>query len=295
MSTAAQLINRAQRQLLSGVVEERNRLDGSITATQTTLTIEFEPGPIRKGSIIELESELMYVWAVASGTRSVTVERGFNGTTAAIHADNTVILVNPRFPRAQILEAFNDDLDDLSTPANGLYRVKTVDIPYNGTDRMINVPSNNDVIDVIDARIRFTEDDYPAIRRIQLIRNLPTKDFSSGTAISINEIVRAGDIRLTYKAPFTRLTRESDDIQSVAGLPISAEDILIMGAQIRLMSPREIKRNFTESQGDTRRSNEVPAGAVANSINSLLRIRRERIMAEATKLDSRYPIYLVRD
>lgn len=295
MSTVSQLITRAQRQLLSGVVEERNRLDGAITATQTTLTIEFEPGPIRKGTVIEIDSELMYVWAVASGARSVTVERGFNGTTAAAHSDNTVIISNPRFPRAQILEAFNDDLDDLSTPANGLYRVKTVDIQYNGTDRMVNLPSNNDVIDIIDVRIRYTEDDYPAIRRYQLVRNLPTKDFSSGTALTINEETRSGDVRVTYKAPFTRMSRESDDVQAVAGFPLSAEDILIMGAQIRLMSPREIKRNFTESQGDTRRAQEVPAGAVANSINSLIRLRRERIMAEATKLDSRYPIYLVRD
>lgn len=295
MSTVAQLITRAQRQLLSGVVEERNRLDGAVTATQTTIITEFEPGPIRKGTVIEVDSELMYVWAVSSGTRTVTVERGFNGTVAATHLDNAIVTSNPRFPRAQILEAFNDDLDDLSTPANGLYRVRTVDFPFNGSDRMVNLPSTNDVIDIIDVRIRYTEDDYPAIRRYQLVRNLPTKDFPSGTALTINEETRSGDVRVTYKAPFTRMSRESDDVQAVSGLPVSAEDILIMGAQIRLMTPREIKRNFTESQGDTRRAQEVPAGAIANSINSLIRLRRERIMAEATKLDSKYPIYLVRD
>jgi hypothetical protein len=76
------------------------------------------------------------------------------------------------------------------------------------------------------------------------------------------------------------------------GYPESAEDILVVGAQIRLIAPREIKRNFTESQGDTRRADEVSAGAVSNSIVSMLRMRRDRITAEASKLTRQYPIFL---
>jgi hypothetical protein len=295
MSTVAQLINRAQRQLLSGTPEDRNRLNGAMTATQTTLTFEFDAGKIRKGAVVEVNSELMYVWAVSTSGNTATVERGFNGTTASAHATQSIVTVGPRFPRAQIMEAFNDELDDLSAPYNGLYRIKSVDVSYNGTDDMINLPSNNDVIDLISVMLRYTSDDYINIRRWQLVRNLPTADFSSGTAIRFNELIRSGELRINYKAPFARVSREADDVQLVSGLPVSAEDILILGAQIRLMNPREIKRNFTESQGDTRRANEVPPGAVANSHTSLIRMRRERIAAEATKLDSRYPIYLVRD
>jgi hypothetical protein len=62
-----------------------------------------------------------------------------------------------------------------------------------------------------------------------------------------------------------------------------------LGAQIRLMAGREVKRNFTESQGDTRRGDKVPAGAVGNSINNLLRLRRDRITAEAARLNRQYP------
>ena len=63
-----------------------------------------------------------------------------------------------------------------------------------------------------------------------------------------------------------------------------------VGAQIRLMAGREVKRNFTESQGDTRRAEEVPAGAVGNSITNLLRLRRDRIQAEAARLARQYPL-----
>lgn len=294
MTTAAQLISRVQRQLLSGVVEDRNKLGVACTVAATTITLEYDLGPIRSGMVLEVDSELMYVWQVDVVAKTATVERGFNGTTAAAHVDGSIVLVSPRFPRSQILEAFNDDLADLSTPVNGLYRLKTLDLRYNGSDSMINLPSLGDVVSLVDVRLRYLSTDYPLIKNVQLIRNLPTKDFGSGTALKFNEPTRSGDLRIVYRAPFGRLTKESDDLQTVCGFPQTAEDILVMGAEIRLMAPREMKRNFTESQGDTRRPDEVPAGAVANSINNLIRLRRERIMAEATKLDAQYPVILNR-
>lgn len=295
MSTVTQLINRTQRQLLSGIVEERNKLSAAVTATATSVVFLYDITAIRPGTIIEVDSELMYVWEVVTGTKTATVERGFNGTTAAAHVSGSICTIAPRFPRNQILEAFNDDLADLSSPMNGLYRIKTLDINYNGSDTMINLPSVGDVIELLDVRLRYLSTDYPMIRRVSIVRNLPTSDFGSGTAIKFNEPTRSGTLRITYKAPFNRIVRESDDLQQVVGFPVSAEDILVLGAQIRMMAPREIKRNFTESQGDTRRAEEVPAGAVANSIAQLQRLRRDRIAAEALKLDSQYPIVLNRD
>lgn len=295
MSTVAQLINRTQRQLLSGIVEERNKLASPLTATATTVTLSYDVAAVRVGAVIEVDSELMYVWEVVSGTKTATVERGFNGTAAVAHVSGSICTVNPRFPRHQILEAFNDDLSDLVSPINGLYRVKSLDINYNGVDVMINLPTIGEVIDLLDVRLRYLATDYPMVRKVALIRNLPTSDFGSGTAIKFNEPTRAGNLRITYKAPYGRFVRESDDVQQTTGFPTAAEDILILGAQIRLVGPREIKRNFTESQGDTRRSDEVPAGAINNSVNNLIRIRRDRIMAEAAKLDSQYPVYLTRD
>ena len=295
MSTVAQIVNRTQRQLLSGVVEERNKTAASLTATATSVVFLYDIAAIRPGTTIEIDSELMYVWEVVTGTKTATVERGFNGTTASAHTSGSICTDAPRFPRNQIVEAFNDDLADLSSPMNGLYRIKTLDINYNGSDTMINLPSVGDVIELLDVRLRYLSTDYPMIRRVSIIRNLPTSDFGSGTAIKFNEPTRSGVLRVTYKAPFNRIIRESDDLQQTTGFPVSAEDILILGAQIRLMAPREIKRNFTESQGDTRRAEEVPAGAVSNSIAQLQRIRRDRIAAEALKLDSQYPIILNRD
>lgn len=294
MTTAANLITRTHRQLLSGVVEERNKLASGVNATATSVVLTYDMGGIRNGAIIEIDAEQMYVWDIVESTKTATVERGFNGTTAAIHASGSVAIVNPRFPRNQILESINDEMSDLSSPMHGLFQVKTLDIEYSPVNRQTNLNAIADVIDIIEARYRYKSDDYKKINDIKLIRDLPTKDFTTTMAIQIDSNIPASDVRLVYKAPFGRIANEQDDIQIIAGFPQSAEDILIMGAQIRMMSSREIKRNFTESQGDTRRSDEVPPGAVANSINNLLRMRRDRITAEAAKLTRRYPTFLQR-
>ena len=292
MSTVAQLINRTQRQLLSGIVEQRNKLSSTITASGTSVTVDYALDSLRVGQTFEIEAELFYIWAADTTTRALTVERGWNGTTAAAHTAGAILTVNPRFPRNQIFEAFNDDLYDLAAPLNGLYRVKTLDIAYNGNDTMLNLNGASNIIDLLDVRLRYISTDYPLVRKVSLVRNVPTSDFSSGYALKFNESTMAGSLRVTYKTGFNPMALEANDVQTITGFPLSAEDILVLGAQIRLMAPREIKRNFTESQGDTRRADEVPAGSVTNSIANLQKLRRDRIIAEATKLDSQYPIVL---
>lgn len=294
MSTVAQIINRTQRQLLSGVVEERNKISGNLTTTATTVTFTYELAGVRSGSVIEIGSEQMYVWSVTDASKTAIVERAFNGTTAAAHTSGAIVTVNPRFPRNQVLEAVNDELADLASPMHGLFQVKVLDLSYNGSDRQVNLPAVANVVDLLEVRSRYKSDDYQQVRAVKLLRDMPTKDFGSGMALQLDQDIRQGDLRITYKAPFTKATVESDSIQTICGYPESAEDILVIGSQIRLMTPREVKRNFTESQGDTRRSDEVPPGAVGNSITNLLRMRRDRITAEAAKLTRQYPTFLTR-
>lgn len=294
MSTVGTVVDRAIRQLMSGTVEERNKTIGALTATSTTIVFQYDLGGMRAGGVIQIDNELMYVWEVSSGSKSVVVERAWNGTAAAAHVSGSVAIVDPRFPRAQIIEAINAELDDLSSPMNGLFQIKTMEVNYNGVWSMINLPTTDKIIDLVSVSLRYLATDYPKIRRCRLIRDLPNDDFNSGYGIRFDEQVRAGRMIIVYKAPFINVTSETQNLQNIAGIPSSCEDILIMGAQIRLVSPREVKRNFTESQGDTRRSDEVPTGSVSNSINNIIRMRRDRIIAEAAKLKRQYPTFLSR-
>lgn len=289
MSTAGALLDRVQRQLLSGTVEERNKLETSVDADDTEFITTYDLNGLRAGTVFEIDSELCYIWAVTAGSKTMTVERGYGGTTAASHSAGAIITLNPKFTKAQMLESLNQDIDDLSSPANGLFRVVSTNITYNGSDRQIDLTGATNVIDLIDVRLRYLADDYPVLRGCRLQRDLPTSDFPSGFAIVFDEGTIAGSLRVRYKAPFTRAASLSSDIQSVCFVPESMEDILEMGVMVRMLQTREVKRNFIESQGDTRRSDEVPPGAMRDSFSNILRLRRDRIIAEKAKLARQIP------
>ena len=292
MSTAGALLDRVARQLLSGTIEERNKLATSVDSDDTSFVLSYELGALRTGAVFEIDSELCYVWEATVGSKTLVVERGYAGTTAASHTAGAIVTINPRFPKAQMLDALNQDIDDLSSPANGLFRVVVQDVTYNGSDRQVNLTSASNVIDLIDVRLRYLADDFPAIRRVRLARDLPTADFASGYALTFDESVMAGTLRVRYKAPYTRVSALTDNIQSVAFIPVNMEDILEMGVMSRLLSMREVKRNFIESQGDTRRADEVPPGAMRDSFSNILRLRRDRIVAEAARLARQYPLVI---
>lgn len=290
MSTAGALITRASRQLLSGTVEERNKLATTVTSAGTSIVLDYDLGGFREGSVIEIESELMYVWESVTATKTLVVQRGFDGTTAEAHTAGALAIVNPRFPRQQMFDALNADVDDLSSTVNGLFRVVAQDISYNGTNRQINLTSATKVIDLLDVRLRYLSTDFPVIRKVRLQRDLPTADFASGLAIVFNQPVMAGTLRVVTKREFTRASTEASDMQTVCFVPETFEDILEMGVILRMMNGREIKRNFIESQGDTRRSDEVPPGSTRDSLTNIQRLRRERIVSEAARLKQQYPL-----
>lgn len=290
MSTAGALINRVSRQLLSGTIEERNKLATTVTSSDTSIVMSYDLAGLRTGSVFEIDSELMYVWVAESGSKTLTVERGYLGTTAAAHTAGALAILNPRFPQQQLLDSFNQELDDLSSPSNGLFRVVTASVDYNGADRQVNLTSATTIIDLIDVRLRYLASDYPVLRGVRLSRDLPTSDFASGFALTFDEVSMAGTLRVRYKAPFVRASTTGSDIQSVCLMPINMEDIVEMGVMARMLAVREVKRNFIESQGDTRRSDEVPAGSISNSVTNILRIKRDRIIAEASKLARQYPL-----
>lgn len=290
MSTAGALLDRVQRQLLSGIVEERNKLASGVDADDTSLTLTYDLSGFREGTVFEIGSELMYVWEAVSGTKTLVVERGYAGTTPASHSSGAIAVLNPRFPKAQMLDALNQDIDDLSSPSNGLFRVVATNVTYNGSDRQIDLTGATNIIDLIDVRVRYLSDDYPFIRGVRLQRDLPTSDFASGFAIVFDQDCVAGSLRVRYKAPFTRASSISSNLQSACFVPESMEDILEMGVMIRLLASREVKRNFTEAQGDTRRATEVPSGGMRDSMTNILRLRRDRILAEKAKLARQIPL-----
>lgn len=291
MSTAATIINHARRHLLSGTIEERDKLAVTVTAGATDIVLTYMPSGFREGNVFEIGSELCYVWVAATGTKTLTVERGYGGTTAAAHTAGDIITLNPRFPRAHLLDAVNNELDDLSA-GTGIFAEVEVSLTYNGSDRQINLTSATNVLDLLEVRYRSLATDWIPMRRVYLQRGLPTTDFASGFAVTFDELPPSGTLRAIYSKQFVHVAAETDDMQTVALLPATCEDIVEYGVALQLMAGREIKRTFTESQGETRRADEVPPGATNQSSSGLRAKYRDRIRAEGARLAKKYPHYI---
>ena len=291
--TAQTWIDRTRDLLLSGTVETINRLDGAIAnATAATFSVEFPTGPIATGSIIELGTELMYVTSTSG--LSVTVMRGYGGSTASTsgHADNSIIRSSPQYPVHMILDALNDDLNDLS--AKGLYQVKTATFTYSAATQGYNLAS--DVLAV--HRVTFTDESAdksePEVRRWSLRRNRDTATFASGVALVLADEPTSGQtVRVEYKAPFATLPLTTTALTDT-GLHTEAYDLPPIGAAMVLMTFKPIARESITTQAPIRRSEEVQSGAISASIRDLRFRRQERIEAEKARLSQLYPTQWLR-
>lgn len=294
MTTTADLIAETKRHLQSMQREPMNRLGSPLTVTSTNVTFEFDAGAVQPGAHLQVGLELMYVWSVEISTKTATVQRAQLGSAASAHDTGAVVTINPKFPDFAILKAINDDLSDLSSPTNGLYGIRSIDLTYAPGASGYDLIGVTDLLEVIEVRQRLGQSSayrqWPVLTNYDISRNVSTTDFPSGLALFLYEGAGAGQpIRVLYKSGFNRLATLADDVEVVTGMPESMHDLPPMGAAVRLVAPREIKRNFTEAQGEPRRAGEVPPGAVGNSMRLVAGARQNRIVAEAAKLAQTYP------
>ena len=295
--TAQTWIDETKNLLLTDYVEEHDVLATDVNDSGTSFNFTHDAPGIVAGSIIEIGTELMYVFSVNATNNDATVKRGFRGTTAAAHFQGDLVTVNPKFPAQQVLDAINDQLNDLSSPQNGLYQMKTVEFTFNAAQDGYDLTGvTDDIISVYQVTYSDVgaEASEPVISTWTLRRDRNTSSFASGYALILHDDGWAGQtVRVQYKTGFTALSATSTALSTV-GLHSSAYDLPALGAALKLMSTRPVRREFIDEQGSSRRADEVPAGAISASMRDLRGLLDSRINAEATRLDSQYPTFWMR-
>ena len=312
-TTFGDLIEKVYRRVMGGIRERTVQIDqtGGIGSDDDTVILS---GPqtsgIVPGVILAVELELLYVVGWDPNNNTATVMRGYYGSIATAHINGTIIYINPRYSRYDIGVAINDDLRSISSPTNGLFRVGVAQLTYNpvfaGYD-LGALPDN--FIDILEVRYRIAPPyrTFPAIKKWKVLRGIPDPVFPSGKGLVLYESGWPGlPIYVMYSAPFLKLVDESDSVYetpgtndeaapnngystaNVANLTPTMIDIPVLGAEIDLTLPREISRNFMESQPDPRKATEVAPGAVAGSVNALVMRRAQRINEEADRLTRQY-------
>lgn len=273
-------------------LEELNELASDLTAAETNIALTRETESIARGKRLTVGLEEMYVWSFTAGSQpTVTVRRGFGMSTATTHTAGDLLRVNARWSDILILKAINAELRSLSSPSNGLFRVRTLDLTSSSPLLSYDLSGVSDLLSPIGVQVDTpgVDNSWPYVAA-QIRRNQSPDDFSSGLALRVDDSLSNGrPMRLVYRAPFSELTTLTQDVTNVSGLPPSAHDIPSLGAAARLMGTYEARRSFVDSQPDTRRASEVSPGSAARSASVLSSLRQKRIGEEKARLQQLYP------
>lgn len=281
--TGNDVIEEVVREMLAGTREEMNKLAVNVGNGDEPFTFTYPLGSIREGAQVTIDMELARVWSVDEASKTAIVERGLLGSYADNHLAGQLVYVNPRFPRYAVFKALNDEIRALS--AHGLYRIETTEFEADGLTGDYPLPA--DVIDVYDVYVEDLgpTDEWPRLPYWDWNPHADETVFPNGKSIHVPMANSSRMVRVVYKTDFTTLADPSNDLLSVAGIPLSAQDILHWGVMLRLGPNREIKRNFTENQrGDGSRREEVQAGAVVNSFSWINKIYERRLTEERKRL-----------
>ena len=271
--------------------EELNVLDADYTAGVGSMVFRNSTGSIGAGAVLSVGGNTLRVLGLNAVNRTATVVGGTNGSSDTSVPAGTIVRVNPRFTDAQITTALNRELKRLSNPRLGLYRVGADEFSYNPAIQGYDLTGIAGLQRVLEVRRQEPgpSKGWPKVPSglWEVQRPANTTDFPSGFALRVKEGTSGYLIHAVYAASYTTLVNLTDDV-SLSGLHEEAWDIPPIAAAIRVMAGREIARNATRTQGDSRTAQEVPPGAVAASPRNLQVLFDLRVGEEAARLRSQH-------
>ena len=289
MAAVSTLVDRIYRDFLNKPddLSAFSRLDGAMSdTTGTTLTYESglfsseEENLLGNGALVEVDQELMLVTAANTSTRTLTVSRGYSGTTAATHADKTNIFINPTFPRKSVFDAVSDNISRLYP---SLYNVTTTNVVANTTYQ--EVPAST--VEILTSYVQNSSGEQYTSAGIELLRDFPPS--STNTAVQFYNTTNGKTVHLVVKRKFVRPTDETSDIETVCLVAPEYEQIVMVGAVADIIGATDVDASTQEFITEKLAAESYPVGSGERLRNALLRLRSLLIDEARGNLRSLYP------
>ena len=284
----------------------------SIVYNNTVITSE-EEDAMSAGNFIEINRELMLITAIDTASTTLTVMRGARGTDKDSHGINTLIKINPPFPRKNVFDAVADQITNLYPT---LYAVETVEATsgtgYTLPGSYSSPGTNNYLVTPIKAISQYTDwsagSDQTgltfkgvAVEMIDLPNPFTYTD-STGTertitytsgpdvvhALQFSGIASGHTCYVTFKKKFVQPTAETDTLATI-GLEDEYEPIIMAGVAAHMLSGRDIPAATTEFVTDQLGTANFPVGAASNIRNGLLSYQATLLEQAKKDLKARYP------
>ena len=288
------------KQLLQGYTRNQEQytwLTAPMTASDTTFNVDPTTASLVSRGLVQIGNELLQVTSFNSTTGLVTIAAGTNGrgvenTTAASHAINDFVVMDPDYPRQRVTEAINDTIQ---ATYPDLYVMKEYDFSKVAARYEYPMPTESEGIlkvtcDTIGpSRIKFPAQNW---RYNPLAQDDPTAGLTTGKSIQIlDQIVPGRDIHVVYTTKPGSFTDDSQDYLTTIGYPERTVDMIQFGAVARLLSGVESARLQQKSVEATERAPLVPTGAASNASQYFWNMYQKRMNEEMDRLHDLFPAY----
>lgn len=280
MTTFGDLVSSIHTSLHSytGVQEVSTYLTSEVLANEFTMSVGSSEAVLR--GIAEIDDELVYVDSSDSSVLSIPpFGRGYRGSTAATHAQNTQVTFDPIFPKVEIKRAILQTVEGLFPQ---LYQIKSTDIAYAPQPIGFDVPA--DVESILEVKASTSGDPYNYWQPIYQWAFDPTSPEATGKSLNIFEYLQPGStIRVVYRAKLGTLSANTDTLTS-AGISESWADLILYGVTSRLMRFMDATRIQVSSVENLSRSAVVQGGDAGKIANQLYAMYQQRLTEERSRM-----------
>jgi len=244
---------------------------------------------IGKG-IIEIDEEMMWVDSYDRQANTITIApfgRGYNGTTATTHAANTKVTITPTYPRYAVKRAINDTIGAVYPK---VFATGSTAVSFLASRTTYPVPA--DAIQILSMAwqsVGPTKEWLP-IRQWRWDPLAYASSFPTGKSVSIYDNVLPGrTMNIIYAHIPSGMSNNTDDFETVTGLPSSMKDVVTYGAAWRLSSYVDPARISISSPAADELDVKRPYGVGTNVTKNLQALYLQRLEEESLKQKLQYP------
>ena len=273
MTTIADLVQRVSNDLHSftGLHEKVTHLTSPLSDTDLVMMVA-DANSLPLG-VVEIDDELLYVTASTEGGATIApYGRGYLGTVTSEHAQNSKVTASPKYPRSTIKDAISDTLKQVY-PA--LFAVKTTTFT-SAVATTYDLPA--DAEDVFSVHYK----DIGPSGYWQPVLAFDFDRFGADRTIDIGYMPVGREVRITYKARFGEAAMDST-LEDLA-YPESATDVLIYGAEHRLVRLKDIVRLQGGSVENANRAQYTDPGDASRIARELFALYTQRLAEERRAL-----------
>lgn len=261
-----------------------------LTTTSTSILVGSSSN-LAKGTI-EIDDELIWIDSFTAANNTLNVipgfGRGYQGTTAAPHAQYAQVTLSPTFPRKSIKRAINDTINSFYPK---LWIAQPFTFTFNASQTTYPLP--NDAQDVLFVSYQSTGSslEWIPINRWRLDTMANVATFNTKNTINIYDNVQPGrTVQVFYTAVANNLDANTDDFADVTGLPASSQDVVILGASYKLLSYLDSGRiNLSSAEADMN-DTKLPSNAGTSASQYIFKLYQLRLQEESLKLADKFPI-----